>query len=746
MVHTGSPCTRLRRAPRRGPRCHRPAGPDGSGRAPTRAQLALVGVVAAAGGIAGAVLADASPTSWPLADAIERGLLVALCSLAGSRARRWTLVWAAVVVVVCGGDTSRALGAVALAGALALLLVLKRRGRVEGAVLGALLGWCVLDLTWPEPTGATALAALRGRRPPPGLRRPPGRAAGPADRGVDRGGSRGAGGRGPGRRRRLRCRPAGGGAGRGGPDPGRGGLGGLGRRRPDQGPFRVRRRLVRRTSPSEASAWWLAPARALPLVGPNLELARTAAGTGADLNLAAADLSESVDQDALRRAEGGIDLAVLAAMDDPVSRAGSEIDRATTRLDEADSPWLLPPVRNRFEEFRDELAATARSTELADLAVQRAPDLLGASGPRRYLLLLGNPAEARDLGGHIGNWAEIVAADGTLSLVDVGSPYELFSPSTVPAPTLTPGAYPQSLVEMRPQVFPQNWGATADFPTVARLAAELYPQARPGAPIDGVIYADPAAFAALLRITGPVAVPGTQTTLTPDNAVQFLTKDQFGVIPTDRPGLRHPRRRHPQRRERVHPGQAPRPDGSWPTPSGRWCDQGRLQFASLRPEDAPLLDAVGLQGKVERPGEGDLLAVLTRNANPSKVDAYLERDVDYDVSWDPSTGRERATVTIRMTNTAPVGQVPDVVVQPPVGAPAGTNRTQLSVLSPLGATGASIDGTPTGIGTQQELAGVLRHSVLLDIPPGRVPGGHPGAWTARWGGAPTCWTGSASRW
>jgi hypothetical protein len=110
--------------------------------------------------------------------------------------------------------------------------------------------------------------------------------------------------------------------------------------------------------------------------------------------------------------------------------------------------------------------------------------------------------------------------------------------------------------------------------------------------------------------------------------------------------------------------------------------------------------------------------VLTRNANPSKVDAYLERDVDYDVTWDPATGRERATVTIRMTNTAPVGQVPEVVVQPPVGAPVGTNRTQLSVLSPLGATGASIDGAPTGIGTQQELAGVLRHSILLDIPPG----------------------------
>lgn len=38
-------------------------GSDGSGRAPTRAQVVLTGVVATVGGIAGAVLSDASPTS-----------------------------------------------------------------------------------------------------------------------------------------------------------------------------------------------------------------------------------------------------------------------------------------------------------------------------------------------------------------------------------------------------------------------------------------------------------------------------------------------------------------------------------------------------------------------------------------------------------------------------------------------------------------------------------------------------------
>ena len=197
---------------------------------------------------------------------------------------------------------------------------------------------------------------------------------------------------------------------------------------------------------------------------------------------------------------------------------------------------MVGPVRTGLDDLVDELGGARQTARTAELAVERVPDLLGADGERRYLMLLGNPAESRDLGGHIGNWAELTARDGRLDLVRVGSPYEIASPSTSPPLYMTPGAYPQSLVEMRPQYFPQNWGATTDFPTVARLAAELYPQARPGAPLAGVIYADPAAFAALLNFTGPEPVPGTDIVLTPDNAEEFLTTGQFETFELESEG------------------------------------------------------------------------------------------------------------------------------------------------------------------------------------------------------------------
>jgi hypothetical protein len=252
---------------------------------------------------------------------------------------------------------------------------------------------------------------------------------------------------------------------------------------------------------------------------------------------------------------------------------------------------------------------------------------------------------------------------------------------------------------------------------VARLAGELYPQARPGAPLDGVIYADPAAFAALLTVTGPVPVPGTDRTIDASNAERFLTVDQFEVIPDNGTGSDALEVTIRSAVDRFSSARLPNP-ARLADVFGPVVDAGGLQFASLHPEDRPLLDRLRLTRRLERDPADDLLAVVTRNANPSKVDAYLSRQVAYDVSWDPATGGVRSRVTISLTNDAPTGGVAPVAIQAPPGSPPGTNRMQLSVLSPLRATTATIDGDPTGIGTQYETSTVRRNSVLLDLPPG----------------------------
>ena len=677
-------------------------------------RLALTAAVAAVGALAAVVLADAAPSGWHLADAGWRAALVGVAALAGSRARRWSLLWAAAVVVpAAGGWYPVVAGMAALAAA--AMLVFRFRDRVLGAFVGASASLCALVLERPDRTWATAAIAAVALLPMfvSGYQRSRRRtrrtvrwiAAGLAVFSLVALGGAAAFGL----QQRTAIDEA--------VDETREAVDALAQDDTEtaRAGFRRAADAFRRVYDA-SSAPWMLPARGAPVIGANLGMARAAAEVGADLNLTADELAAQLDQEALRAPEGGIDLAVLADMQQPVDVAVDRIGAAQRAVADADSSWLLRPLRSGIEELLDQLDRAQGSAELAEMAVERAPSLLGADGPRRYLLLMGNPAETRDVGGHIGNWAEVIVQDGRFTVADSGSPYELANPATDP-PLEFHGDYPVSLVELRPQYHPQNWGGTPDFPSVARLAADLYPQARPGATLDGVLYADPAAFAALLNFTGPVAVQGTDLQLTPDNAVEFLTSGQFQAFDTELEGNIAVSGLIEDVMDRFGHSQLPGPK-ELADVLGPLVEQGRLQFASLHPGDEELLDRLGLLGRVERPDGGDLLGVMTRNTNPSKMDVYLRRQVLYRAEWNASSGAVEATVRVTLTNDAPSSGLPDVVANPIPGLDAGTNRTTVSVLSPFAVTAATLDGEPVGSGTQHELPGIDRHSVLVDLPAG----------------------------
>jgi len=289
---------------------------------------------------------------------------------------------------------------------------------------------------------------------------------------------------------------------------------------------------------------------------------------------------------------------------------------------------VLGPVAERMQELTSRVRRAHSDAVTARLGVEAAPGLLGATAPRRYLLLLGNPAEARDLGGHLGNWAEVVATDGRLEVVRVGGPYDLFGPAGPDRPFLADrSSFPRSLLEMNPTRFPQNWGATPDLPTVARLAAELYPQSRGGAPLDGVIYADPTAFAAAIGITGPVPVPGTDITVDSDTAAQFLERGQYGLFSRESEGDEAVTELVRTALDRLLEGRLPAPDAV-ASAFGPSVDGGHLKFFSLHESDRELLERLHLDGAIAVTRGDDALAVITRNANPSKIDSYLKRSID----------------------------------------------------------------------------------------------------------------------
>jgi hypothetical protein len=115
--------------------------------------------------------------------------------------------------------------------------------------------------------------------------------------------------------------------------------------------------------------------------------------------------------------------------------------------------------------------------------------------------------------------------------------------------------------------------------------------------------------------------------------------------------------------------------------------------------------------------QGDAFAVVTQNAAGNKIDAFLRRQVDYDVSLNPATGRLSATAKIVLHNDAPATGLPDPVIGNLVDLPAGTNRMYLSVYSPWQLAGFTVGGGPVAAESGVELARNV-YSTTVDIAPG----------------------------
>jgi hypothetical protein len=108
--------------------------------------------------------------------------------------------------------------------------------------------------------------------------------------------------------------------------------------------------------------------------------------------------------------------------------------------------------------------------------------------------------------------------------------------------------------------------------------------------------------------------------------------------------------------------------------------------------------------------------VTVSNDNPNKIDAYLRRRVDYEVTYDDATGEAQGTITVDLQNDAPL-DLTDYVVANKNRDPRGSNRTFLSLYTGLGVESASLDGQPLPLELHDEY-GLHRAGAFVTLPPG----------------------------
>ena len=89
-------------------------------------------------------------------------------------------------------------------------------------------------------------------------------------------------------------------------------------------------------------------------------------------------------------------------------------------VDEARTMWLIDPLSTAVGDFGTEVDRALPDAELAIQGVRLAPALFGGDGPRHYFIAFTQPAEARGLGGFVGNFGELTAIDGDIELTRSG--------------------------------------------------------------------------------------------------------------------------------------------------------------------------------------------------------------------------------------------------------------------------------------------------------------------------------------
>ncbi len=178
------------------------------------------------------------------------------------------------------------------------------------------------------------------------------------------------------------------------------------------------------------TAPWALPARLVPGVAQNLTAAQGLASAAAEASI---DLSAAlgvVDPEQLRVVDGRLDIDAVRLIQEPFHDVQDSIGSLESAIDDAESPWLISPLATRLADLDEELTDNGDRLDNAVLAVDLAPQLLGADEPRRYFVAFTTPAEVRGHGGFMGNWVEMTADGGRLTVSASGRTSDLNDATT----------------------------------------------------------------------------------------------------------------------------------------------------------------------------------------------------------------------------------------------------------------------------------------------------------------------------
>lgn len=349
--------------------------------------------------------------------------------------------------------------------------------------------------------------------------------------------------------------------------------------------------------------------------------------------------------------DGAIDLVRLEQLPPRVATAKSQLDESAKYLTEVRTGTAFTrPLEQVRDKALSEMKPVQQAVGALNSIAPALPDALGANGPKRYLVAIGNQAEMRASGGAPLSLVMVELDNGRISIPIKGqTSTQLFPPLNAPVQWYGPSLNP--FFSGNPRFSP--FVVTNTHPNLLYSGREMagawvgggYPE------VDGVVTVDLTAIAAVLEATGPVQseVFGE---VNGERLGQILLVDAYADFGEDG-----------EVAQRQEANQKLLDDLLTRLLSGDNLVSAAQAMASTAPGrhfqlwmKDPVLEQLavnsGSAGIVMSPEQGDWSAVYTQNGNQSKVDVFQQRNVLVTANLE-ADGSARISQQMTLTNATP---------------------------------------------------------------------------------------------
>ncbi|MFZ5872116.1 MAG: DUF4012 domain-containing protein [Actinomycetota bacterium] len=383
------------------------------------------------------------------------------------------------------------------------------------------------------------------------------------------------------------------------------------------------------------------------------------------------------DPAALQPKDGRIALEPIQQAAPLLEQAASEAERASAAAQGIRTDGVVEQIAAQVERLQTELADVAATARTGADAAAVLPGMLGADGPRSYLVLFQNNAEVRATGGLPGSFALITADQGQIALTQQASTadFRKFEQPVLDVPPDVLALHGENLVTRISDI-----NLDPHFPLTAQLAREMWAR-RFGQQVDGVISTDPVALSYVLEATGPVPL-ATGDQLTAESAVPLLLAEVYARYEDPRVQNEFFASAAAASFEALVTGQGnPR---AMVDQLARAAGEGRVLVWSAHEAEQAVIAGTVLEGALPM---GDAargaVGVYLNDGTRSKLSYYLQTSA----TLSPCRGREgEMQLELVMTSTAPAdgAGLPQYVLGQSgrEGLPSGSIRTQVLIYAP----------------------------------------------------------------